>query len=80
MVYLQLKFDETQNDYLIQALVHLVGVELNEKLEVKKLLIEKIKLTHLFLENITHILQTAECSKAQAKSKWKIIDNKYKRR
>ena len=30
IVYLQLKFDETQNDYLIQALVFLAGSELKK--------------------------------------------------
>ena len=30
IVYLQLKFDETQNDYLTQTLVFLAGVELRK--------------------------------------------------
>ena len=30
VVYLQLKFDETQNDYLIQTLEFLAGVELKK--------------------------------------------------
>ena len=45
IVYLQLKFDEIQNDYLTQALVFLARVDLKKK---NKLLLEKIELTHLF--------------------------------
>ena len=42
-MYLQLKFDEVQSDYLTKTLVFLAGVELKEKL-----LLEKIDLAHLF--------------------------------
>ena len=40
-VYRQLKFDEIQNDYLIQILVFLAGIKLKKK---KKLLLKKVNL------------------------------------
>ena len=41
-MYLQLKFDEEQNDYLHQSLVSSMSW-----FEINKLLIEKTELTHL---------------------------------
>ena len=44
IAYLQLNFNEIQNDYLTQTLVFLSGVELKKN----KLLLENVELTHLF--------------------------------
>ena len=44
IMYLQLKLEESQNDYLTQTLVILAGFELKKN----KLLLQKIELTRLF--------------------------------
>ena len=60
IAYLQLKVNETQNDYLTQMLEFLAGVEL-------KLLLEKIELTQLFKKSRN--TSTARVQKASTSNK-----------
>ena len=49
-MYLEIKFDEIQNNYLTQTLVFLAGVKMKKK--INEILLEKIESTHLFQKGI----------------------------